>query len=345
MPRTRSLAWSQLKVGVLTIAALVLAAVFILSVGGAGFSWQQYHLKARFPDVQGLMSGAIVRVAGVEAGTVDSIDFVGAEVEVVLSLKKSMQPLITTESQAYIGNLSLLGAFVIDITPSSKGTPLQDWGHVKSRRPYGQLGDVADAATKGLAQATGLLADVRAGKGTVGRLFTDEAFYREINSFVAAAEDVVSAVNTSKGTLGRLVNDPAVHTSLQKTLENLTAITARLNEGGGSIGQLMQDDAFAKSLTATTRNMQELTGRLQRGEGTMGKLLTDDALYTRLSTLSTRLDEITTRLNAGEGTAGQLLRDKQLYENMNTAVTELRGLIGEIRRDPRKYLNVKVSLF
>jgi hypothetical protein len=30
---------------------------------------------------------------------------------------------------------------------------------------------------------------------------------------------------------------------------------------------------------------------------------------------------------------------------MNAAASELRGLIAEIRKDPKKYLNVKVSIF
>ena len=43
--------------------------------------------------------------------------------------------------------------------------------------------------------------------------------------------------------------------------------------------------------------------------------------------------------------AGALLQDKQLYENMNTTVSEVRALIAEIRKDPKKYLNVRVSIF
>ena len=34
-----------------------------------------------------------------------------------------------------------------------------------------------------------------------------------------------------------------------------------------------------------------------------------------------------------------------LYENMSATVTELRQLVSDIRKDPKKYLNVKVSLF
>jgi len=47
MPRTRSLAWSELKIGIIAVAALVLAAMIIVAVGGAaGFSWRWYGLPA-----------------------------------------------------------------------------------------------------------------------------------------------------------------------------------------------------------------------------------------------------------------------------------------------------------
>jgi len=61
--------------------------------------------------------------------------------------------------------------------------------------------------------------------------------------------------------------------------------------------------------------------------------------------LSGRIDKLVEGLQSGEGTAGQLLHDKQLYENMNAAASELRALIGDIRKDPKKYLNVRVSIF
>ena len=64
-----------------------------------------------------------------------------------------------------------------------------------------------------------------------------------------------------------------------------------------------------------------------------------------MNSLAERLDTLTTRLNEGQGTAGQLLHDKQLYENMNRAASEMRGLVADIRKDPQKYLHVKVSIF
>lgn len=346
MPRTRSIAWAQLKVGVVAIAGLVLAAVFIFMVGGqAGFAWQQYHLKTRFADVQGLKSGAVVRVAGVEVGTVESLEFSGPEVEVVMKVSKRMRDRITTESRASIGSLSLLGAPVVDLSPSRTGTPLGDWAFVPSRRPYGQLADVSESATRTLQQTTALLADMRTGKGVIGKLFTDDSLYRELTSFVASAEDVVSALNAAQGTAGRLIKDPELYRTLKGSVDNLAAMTDRINAGEGSLGRLLKDDALARSVTATSENLEQLTGRINRGDGTLGKLTTDPALFNRINDVSARLDALLKRLEEGQGTAGQLLQDRQLYENMNGAVTDLRSLIAAIRQDPKKYLNMKFTLF
>ena len=50
-------------------------------------------------------------------------------------------------------------------------------------------------------------------------------------------------------------------------------------------------------------------------------------------------------MERGEGTAGRLLQDKQLYENINGAVAEFKTLIADIRKDPKKFLNVRVSIW
>ena len=54
MPRTRSLAWSELKIGVMAVAALALTALLIIAVGGAsGFAWERYELKTSSPTSRG----------------------------------------------------------------------------------------------------------------------------------------------------------------------------------------------------------------------------------------------------------------------------------------------------
>ncbi len=346
MPRTRSLTWAELKIGIVSIVAVFLATllIFLLS-GDGGFFWQRYPLKTVFASIPGLKSGAPVRVAGVEVGSVTAIAFNGDKVEVTMELRKDNQPRVTSTSVASLGSLSLLGEAAVDITASSTGTPLPEWGYVKSGAAAGSLTDVATQASAGISQATALIDDIRGGKGTVGKLFTDEALYRDLDALVSAAEQVARGINQGKGSLGRLVNDPALAKSLEGSVQNLEAVTAKIRAGEGTIGTLLNDDALSRSLTSMTANLDGVTAKINKGEGTMGKLVTDQELYNRLNSMTDRLDKVVAGLQAGNGTMGQLMQDKQLYEKLNKTVDEVAGLVAAMKADPKKYLNVKVSLF
>jgi phospholipid/cholesterol/gamma-HCH transport system substrate-binding protein len=346
MPRTRSLTWSELKIGLLAIAAIVIAAltVFLLT-GGKGFFWQRYNLKTRFNNVAGLKPGSPVRLAGVEVGDVDAVDLAGNEVEVVFQVNKIYRDRITTGSVAKLGSVSLLGESAVDITPSGTGSPIPEWGYVPQGRTPAQLSDITDSASQGVTELTGLIHDIRTGRGTVGKLMTDEQLYTDLNQFVAAANQLTEGIKQGRGTLGRLTTDPRAAEALEASLKNIEEMTRQLNAGEGSLGKLLHDDSFSRSLTSATTNLDTLADKLNRGEGTAGKLMTDPAVFNQLNSVTQRLDQLVTSLNAGDGTMGQLLKDKQLYENMNAAVADVRTLIANINKDPRKYLNIRVSVF
>jgi phospholipid/cholesterol/gamma-HCH transport system substrate-binding protein len=346
MPRTRSLAWSELKIGVMAVAAMVLTVLLVISVGGAsGFSWQRYELKTTFPNVQGLKEGAIVRIAGVDVGKVTTVELSGAGVEVGLSIKKENRSRVTTDSVASLSSAGLLGETLVEIKPSASGTPLKAGDMLKSAAPAAQFSDVAEKVNVGVEEATALLKDIRNGRGTVGKLFTDDTTVKEVNALLASAAAVTDAINRGRGTLGKLTNDPQLYAQANAAVANLKQVTDRINAGEGSLGQLLKDDRLAKSATATAANFEQISGRLTRGDSTAGKLLTEKELYDRLNSTAKRLDDLTKSLNEGEGTAGQFLQNKEMYNNMNAAANELKGLIADIRKDPKKYLNVRVSIF
>ncbi len=346
MPRTRSIAWAELKIGIIGVAAMALASALILAVGGqGGFFWQRFPVKTKFNNVQGMKTGALVRVAGSDVGKVTSVAFSGAQVEIVMEISRDVRPLITDQSVASIGSLSLLGEPLIEITPAPQGTPVEDGAYLKSDQSAGGIADAASAVATALAQGQQLLSDIQAGRGTVGKLVTDETLYTEMTALSVAANKLTSQIAAGKGTVGALMNDPAAYNSMRASLQELEAIMAKVRRGEGALGLLMNDEAMGKSLAGTTANIQAITDRINRGEGTMGKLLTDDELYARMDGLMTRLDSLIGGLSSGQGTAGQLLQDKALYDNMNTAATSLNELLAEIKKNPKKYLTVRVSIF
>ena len=346
MPRTRSLKWSELKIGIMAVVALLIAAALILALGGeGGFFWQRYNLKVKFANAGGVQRGSPVRVAGVTVGAVKDLQFAGSEVDMLLEVREDMQERIRTTSRATIGAVSLLGEGAVDISASTTGQPIPEGGYVPADPPPPQLADVTSQANKGIAEITLLMQDIRAGKGTVGKLMTDEQLYADLQQFTAAARAVTEGLTKGKGTLGQLLNNPDSARQLEASLKNLTAITDKINAGQGSIGQLMNDPALARNLNEVTANFSTLSSKLNKGEGTMGQLMNNDALYKRLDGVTANLEALTAKLNKGEGTMGQLMNDKQLYDNLNKTVTEVQSLLADIRKDPKKFLNLKMSIF
>ncbi len=345
MPRTRSLAFSELKIGILAVAAIVIAATVIFMLGGqGGFFWQRYYLKARLPNAAGLKAGAPVRLAGVEVGSVTDLEFVGAQVDVSFGVSKDYRSRITDRSRAMLGSMGLLGQATLDLTASSSGRAIPEWGYVRTV-PAPAFAEVAATANQSLEEAAALLQDLRTGRGTVGQLFTNDDLYREMDRFLAAAQEVTANLNRGRGTIGALMQDRTAYDSLEASLKNLQALTASINAGEGSLGRFLHDEQMAASLKSTATNVDSLTSRLNRGEGTAGKLITDATLFNRIDSVASRLEDLTTKLNAGEGTAGQLLKNREVYDNLNAAANELKALIADIRKDPKKYLSVKVSVF
>jgi phospholipid/cholesterol/gamma-HCH transport system substrate-binding protein len=346
MPRTRSLAWAELKIGLVSIFALFMAGLLIFLLSGeGGFFWQRFGVKTVFANVAGLKAGAPVRLAGVEIGSVKDVQFTGDRVEVVMEVKKSMAPRITTASVAALGSVSLLGESAVDITASSRGTPVPEWGYVRSGPSPGSLTDVADKASAGIEQLSGLIGDLRSGKGTMGKLLVDDSLHRELDSLLTAYEQVARNLSNSNGSIGRLTKDPAMAKALEGSLQNLEAVTAKIRSGEGSLGKLLNDDAMAKNLTSLTANLDSATARMGRGDNTMGKLFTEKELYDRINSMSERFDKVAASLQQKEGTMGLLLNDKAMYEKFNGTLDEARSLIAAIKADPKKYLNIRVSLF
>lgn len=346
MPRTRSLAFSELKIGIIAIVAIALASMLIIAVGGqAGFFWQQYSLRTKFTNVQGMKSGAVVRVAGKDVGKVTSVELSGALVEVAMVLNEDVRPLITGNSKASIGSLSLLGEPIIEISAAPGGPVLAENAYLESVGGGSPIMDLATQAKASLDEANKLIADVRAGKGTLGKLFTDEAVYKDLDSLLVAANRVAAGLEGTKGTAGRLINDPALYDSFKKSIDDLDAVIQPLKSGNSPLGKLLNDEALGRSMATSMTNMETATAKLSKTDNTVGALLNEKQLYDRLNTMTDRMDKLIVTLQGTTGTAGSLLNDRQLYDNMNSTIKEMQALLADIRKDPKKFLRVSVSIF
>jgi phospholipid/cholesterol/gamma-HCH transport system substrate-binding protein len=350
MDKSKALTWTELRVGVVALTSVVILAFTILYVGGGGASpfSRRYALRALMSDVNGLKPGAPVRVGGVEVGTVTRVEFApqGAEgmVEVAMRLDRRVQGRVTTESRATLGSMGLLGEKAVDITGATGGQPIEDGGFVAAEAEDPFKGFLSDAS-ESTAHLKRILSRMDAGEGLLGKALRDDELYRRLNDVSLRLQGFMGKLESENGPLGRLVNDAEMSRRLAASMKGIEAVSSRLETGQGALGALTKDEELSRDLKSLVAGLNDVAKSLDRGEGTAGRLLHDDAFFKKLDGMVTRLDSTLSRIDQGEGAVGRALKDPELYDNLNGALKELRGLLADVRRDPKRYLRVKLSLF
>jgi phospholipid/cholesterol/gamma-HCH transport system substrate-binding protein len=107
----------------------------------------------------------------------------------------------------------------------------------------------------------------------------------------------------------------------------------------------MYDPTLYDQAKQALSNGNEVISDVRAGKGTLGKLATDDTLYNKLRDTSTNLATATAKLNDNNTTAGKLFSDPKLYDNLTGMTGDMRLLISDFRKNPKKYLHIKVTIF
>lgn len=361
MARGKQLTWADLRVGLFVLVGLLILAVGIFYVTGAGFLGPKYRLKTLLPEVQGLAGGAPVRLDGVEIGNVESIRIVPRDaskppdkfhnIEVVMRLDKKYQGDVLTDSTLSLVTEGLLGNRYVNIERGYTGVPLKDGQYVPGTEEKA-IKEVVERSADVLAnlkalseQIQDIVGDVQSGKGTIGKLLYDEQAYNRLNSILAKSDAIVGSVQEGKGTLGKLVMTDELYTKVNKGVDSVDTMLDDIHAQKGTIGKLLYDPKLYDQAREALEKSNGIIGDVQAGKGTLGKLVTDETLYNKLRDTSSNLSEATSKLNKSDNSAGKLFNDPKLYDNLSAASEDLRQFITEFRKNPKKYLTIKLNLF
>ena len=384
MPRsTRQIGLGELRVGLLVLIAIGLLVFLILNASGELNPFASHlHLRARFPDANGLREGSEVRLAGVRIGKVSRIRLLTAnevgtapvkdKIEVSLTIDNRIDGVpanerIRTDSTAQQASPSLLGSeMIVNITPGTAlGQPVSENFQLTSN-PSSTMGDLATTATDTAAKVgkltdelNDIMKNVREGKGTVGRLFNDEALYNNLNATIRDAEDLAQQIKSGKGSAGRFIYDEQLYNNANDIAANLKVISENIRAGKGSAGKIISSDELynkvnriADRVNHSMDQIDLIVGDINAGRGTLGRLVKDEAIYNdaraaiaRFNTTAERIDNVVAGAQRGEGTLGKLITDEQLYNNVNNLSSEGVKLMYDFRQNPKKYLTIKFQLF
>jgi phospholipid/cholesterol/gamma-HCH transport system substrate-binding protein len=351
MPARKQVSWAELRVGVFVLATVAILATFVFYVTGGGRVFtRQVHYTTYLPDVSGLSAGAPVRLVGVEVGTVIDVglsefpdDRFRAAV-VRFRVSQNHQKNIRQNSEAFITTEGLLGESVLELTRGTEGDPIPAGGMVRGVQ-RGNIKQVVQNVDQITGDVRGLIADVRAGKGTLGKLIEDPALYNRAYQAVDDFQALTARASSGEGTLGKLVVSTELYDQLKGTANTVDEVARDLRAGKGTLGKLIYDTTIHDKADSIVTRADRIVARVDAGEGTLGKLVHDETLYNRAQETFGNASEITGKVNRGEGTFGRAVNDPRLYDNINEFTSEMRALISDFRKDPKKYLRVKFSLF
>jgi len=310
MKRSNKVKWGEVKVGVLITIAIFFLIWASFTGGGTSIFDKKIGFLAYFDNVNGLVKGAPVWIAGVEVGNVKSITFVNldsaGQIEIKLRVKESIANMITIDSRIRLGTIGMLGDKYLEIIPGTLGkTRIAEGGAIKTEA----TGDLAAIMSEGEELVTnsrkvmsnlGHITDnIKDGQGTFGQLMTNEKLYVELTNLI--------------GFMAVLTRD------LQKNQERITSAVENISS-----------------------NLKDVSAKANSNSGTIGKLLGEPGLYDNLQASSGQIDSILTKINGGQGTAGAIVNDDELYQEIKNLLVRVENLVSDIEKNPRKYFKFSV---
>jgi len=358
MAQRRSLAWTELRVGILVIVSFVLLALAIFYIGGeSGIFTKKYTVVVYFEDANGLRNGAEVWLEGVTIGNVSSVRISrqtdpDKAIEAELRLDERYKNIIRTDSKVTIGTIGLLGDKTVSITRGTEAGKVIDEGGTLQGSEEGDIRKIVQGTNDFVANLQVLsdqvkrMADrVDRGEGTLGKFLTDTSIYDNANLAVKEANALVRDARTGNGTVGRLISDDEMYRKVNTMVDRIDAVVAQMESGHGTVGRFVNDPSVYNKVDQTLGKFQTIGDRIERGEGTLGKLSKDEAVYNDFRDTIARFSALVTTIENGEGTAGKFIKDPTLYNTLNQTSSEILKLMYDFRQNPKKFLTINFKLF
>lgn len=158
------------------------------------------------------------------------------------------------------------------------------------------------------------------------------------DNLMPAVNAMIPKLDSLFASLNAIAANPALHQSINR----LDDITAELN------GTLRALRAATASLGPITTDIKSITGNVDTMTGDLavvsGRLREApiDSIAVDLSATMANLKQLTESLNNPDGSVGKLTSDPALYDNLNATITSLDSLFVDIKRNPKRYISIKV---
>ena len=263
--------------GAFIVIGVLLFTVALFMIGERRMLFQsKYELYTEFARLGQLENGAVVRVAGMDAGEVTEIRIPASPSEkfrVRLEVREDMRQLVRTDSVATTQTEGLVGAIYVNVAAGTEEAPIvPPGGTIPGREPF-QISDLLQQASDSVRLVSDTVQALRGDAETAVKqialtaedahaLIEDirpdiTAIARNGSRISADTRDILTSINEGKGTIGKLVNDDRLYEQFRQIAAEAQAVMVNVrdasNQAKEAIADFRSSDGPAQGLMSDMR--------------------------------------------------------------------------------------------
>jgi phospholipid/cholesterol/gamma-HCH transport system substrate-binding protein len=300
----RDLRSTEIKVGIITLVALLLVFIGISLIKGVSVPGSLKTITARFSNASGLDVGAPVWINGVKHGTVSNVKPDGNTV-LVTALVDDVG-ILKTDAVARVTILELTGGKKLELLP---GIASSQWSGEEIKGVY-----VPD-----FGELIALVGSI--GNDAVMLIRRLDTISMSVNTLLAdgkVIKDVKQATSDAAQTLSE------VRALVESNKDNLTSAVRNIRTLSEDLNRMIKDNepqvtSLIKKLDATATTAEKL-------------ISSADSTLTNVDKLLTNVDGVVRDIKQGDGLVTKLLYDKKLSQRLDTVMTNLGSFIDTVSK-------------
>jgi len=302
----------EVRVSLLLLVALAIMGGFLIVVGGISFKGG-YHVQVDFDNPGALKPGAPVRIAGVEAGTVEALHYLGGKLEpkthryplvrAEVKLNNEVKESLHEDARFYVTSSGILGESFMAVDPGSDEKPVLKEGSLVVGVDPPRLDQ---ALTMGYELLDTMVSGVRENKDEISDLFHSAGdMIQGANTAIGGdrgdkLDAFVSKMETMSGNGVTFVRDvrrdyvegPQVRNLVNRVDKAMQETTPIVKEVRTTVNDMFaaQERVKIKSTIDQVASVADRSkvaiddankalGEMKRGEGTVGQLLMNGEMY------------------------------------------------------------------
>lgn len=159
-----------------------------------------------------------------------------------------------------------------------------------------------------------------------------------VDGIVPRANSILLRIDSIAYSLNKLISHPA----LENSIIGIGATINQLNNSSQSLNKIIK--SLETDLPLISQNLNTVSGDLKTMSNELSQLDIKNT-YKSIDETINNLKLISEKFNSNENTLGLLMNDTRLHDSLNVTLDNATRLLEDIRKNPDRYLTIRLKLF